>query len=98
MKTKMQTSLENLCKEFPNEVENFLHYTRDLMFDEKPDYNYLYKLLKDICDKNNIQVDNIFDWNIIHNNINNINENKIRKKEENKNSFDYSDDKPKNKE
>ena len=68
------------------------------MFDEKPDYNYLYKLLKDICNKNNIQVDNIFDWNIIHNNINNINENKIRKKEENKNSFDYSDDKPKNKE
>ena len=95
MKTKMQTSLENLCKEFPNEVENFLHYTRDLMFDEKPDYNYLFKLLKDISDKNNIQIDNIFDWNLINNNIN---ENKVRKKEENKISIDYSDDKQKNKE
>ena len=94
MKTKMQTSLENLCKDLPNEVEKFLHYTRDLTFDEKPDYNYLYKLLKDICDKNNIQVDNIFDWNLINiNNINNNNEIRIKKKEENKNSLDCSGDK-----
>ena len=64
MKTKIQTSLSNLCKGFPSEIEKFLHYTRDLTFDETPDYNFLHKLLKDICDNNNIQFDNIFDWTI----------------------------------
>ena len=64
MKTKIQTSLSNLCKGFPSEIEKFLHYTRDLTFDETPDYNFLHKLLKDICDNNNIQLDNIFDWTI----------------------------------
>ena len=90
MKIKMQTSLENLCKEFPNEVEKFLDYTRDLMFDEKPDYNFLHKLLKDICDKNNIQMDNVFDWNLLYTNNNDI---KIKKKEENKNIIESPDEK-----
>ena len=87
MKTKMQTGLDSLCKDFPNEVQKFLDYTRDLMFDEKPDYNFLHKLLKDICDKNNIQIDNVFDWNII------ISNNDNKKKEENKNSIDSQDEK-----
>ena len=107
MKTKMQTSLNNLCKDLPYELEKFLDYTRDLMFDEKPDYNFLHKLLKDICDKNNIQIDYNFDWNLLYINnmdnvninINNINytnnENKIKKKEENKNNNDFSEDKKK---
>ena len=64
MKTKIQTSLSNLCKGFPSEIEKFLHYTRDLTFDETPDYNFLHKLLKDISENNNIQFDNIFDWTI----------------------------------
>lgn len=64
MKTKIQTSLSNLCKGFPNEIEKFLHYTRDLTFDETPDYNYLHKLLKSICENNNIQIDHVFDWTI----------------------------------
>ena len=89
MKTKMQTSIESLCKEFPNEGQKFLDNTRDLMFDEKPDYNYLHKLLKDICDKNNFKIDNVFDWNI----LNTSNEIITKKKEENKNSFDFLDKK-----
>ena len=89
MKTKMQTSIENLCKDYPNEIQKFLHYTRDLMFDEKPDYKYLHKLLKDICDRNNIQLDDIFDWNI----LNNRNEIQIRKKEESKNSIGVAEEK-----
>ena len=52
------------CKGFPNEIEKFLHYTRDLTFDETPDYNYLHKLLKSICENNNIQIDHVFDWTI----------------------------------
>ena len=64
MKTKIQTSLTNLCKGFPIEIEKFLNYTRDLTFDETPDYNFLHKLVKDVCDKNNIQFDNVFDWTL----------------------------------
>ena len=101
MKIKMQTSLENLCKGFPSEVEKFLYYTRDLMFDEKPDYNFLHKLLKDICEKNNFLIDNTFDWNIKYTNnlssINNANNPiKIKKQEDNKINTNFTEDIQKN--
>jgi len=78
MKTKIQTSLENLCEGFPEEIETIIHYTRDLTFDETPDYNFIHKLLKDIGDNNNIQFDQVFDWTIMFKNN--------KKKEENNNS------------
>ena len=63
METKIQTSIVNLCKNCPKELEVFMHYVRNLRFDEKPDYNYLRKLLRNISENLKIEYDGIFDWN-----------------------------------
>ena len=41
-------------------------YCRNLRFDEKPDYTYLRKLLKDLFIKSDYKLDYIYDWNIIN--------------------------------
>ncbi len=62
MEIKIQTSIESLCKGCPKEMEIFMHYVRDLRFDEKPDYSYLRKILRDVAQSNNIVYDGVFDW------------------------------------
>jgi hypothetical protein len=39
--------LEELCSGVPNEFFIFLKYVRELGFEDKPDYTYLKKLLKE---------------------------------------------------
>ena len=45
---KKQTSVEDMCKGCHKEFHMYLHYCRGLRFDEKPDYDYLNKLFKDL--------------------------------------------------
>ena len=45
---KMNTSNEDLCSGIPKELSTFLQYTRDLQFEERPDYDYLRGLLNKI--------------------------------------------------
>ena len=40
MEKKLSTSIEVLCKGYPEEFVKYLTYSRNLKFDEKPDYNY----------------------------------------------------------
>jgi len=39
-----------------------LEYTRQLKFDEGPDYEYLYKLIAKMMKDNNLIHDNKYDW------------------------------------
>lgn len=48
MEKKLSTSIDVLCKGFPAEFGTYLAYCRNLRFDEKPDYAYLRKILKDL--------------------------------------------------
>ena len=59
---KKNTSAKELCNGFPNELEKFVDYTRNLQFTEVPDYEYLRQLLKDILKSRNEEVDYYFDW------------------------------------
>ena len=43
---KMNTTVSELCTGLPEEFSKFLKYIRDLQFEEKPDYEYLKSLLK----------------------------------------------------
>ena len=38
---KISTSLDDLCKNLPEEIKVFLSYSRELKFDQRPDYAYL---------------------------------------------------------
>ena len=48
MEKKLQTSVEMLCTGFPSEFVTFLNYARNLLFEDRPDYNYLRRLFKDL--------------------------------------------------
>ena len=54
----------------------FLHYARDLRFDDRPDYGFLKRLIKTMSDKEKIEFDNQFDWITQQKeNVNNYNNN-----------------------
>ena len=69
---KKSTSPEELCAGFPSNLFNFnrlvvelteyVHYTRNLGFEQDPDYNYLRGLFKRIMDSKNFIHDFNFDW------------------------------------
>ncbi len=65
MEKKLSTSIEVLCKGFPNEFGTYLAYCRNLRFDEKPDYAYLRKMFKDLFKRSGFEHDYVYDWQII---------------------------------
>ena len=77
---KVTTQLSDLCKGFPEETQTFISYARELRFEDKPDYSYLKKLIRQMAERENIQFDYDFDW------VQKKNEEKA--KEEKKNEID----------
>jgi len=62
METKISTNIDLLTKGLPEEFADFLNFTREIRFDEKPDYAYVKSLLKRIIEKEKIEMDFNFDW------------------------------------
>ena len=62
MEKKLATPAEILCKGYPNEMVNFINYSRNLKFEDKPDYTYLKNLLKSAMKENNLDMDFVYDW------------------------------------
>lgn len=46
----MRCAAQDLCEGFPAEFLTFLEYTRTLEFDQKPDYDFLRGLFRDLAD------------------------------------------------
>lgn len=65
MEKKMTTSSEVLTRGLPYELALFLNYARSLRFDDKPDYLYLRKILRDLFVRSGYRYDYIFDWTIV---------------------------------
>lgn len=65
MEKKMTTPTEILCRGYPNEFAIYLNYTRSLRFDDKPDYNYLRKLFRDLFIREGYHYDYVFDWTVV---------------------------------
>ena len=66
MEKKLSTSIDVLCKGFPQEFATYLTYCRNLRFDEKPDYAYCRNLFKELFVRSGYELDYIYDWNIIN--------------------------------
>ena len=62
---KISTTVEMLCKDFPEEFTTYLNYCRKLAFDENPDYPYIRKLFKDLFVKKGFELDYMYDWVIL---------------------------------
>ena len=59
---KVNTSVEVLCKGFPEEFCKYLSYCRNLKLDEKPDYQYLRGLFKGLFEQKGYELDYLYDF------------------------------------
>lgn len=59
-------TIESLCKHFPAEFATYLGYCRGLRFEDRPDYAYLRRLMKDLFCREQIPYDFIFDWTVLN--------------------------------
>lgn len=64
MEMKSKTSVETLCQHVAAEFITYLNSCRSLRFEDRPDYAYLRRLLKDCFFREGYQYDFIFDWSI----------------------------------
>lgn len=46
------------------EFVTYLKYTKNLRFADKPDYDYLFKLFRDLFTRKGYKFDGIYDWTV----------------------------------
>ena len=61
-KMKTDMSLEKLCEGLPNEFIIFMNRVRELAFEQKPDYENLRTLFKELFYRNGFEYDFSYDW------------------------------------
>lgn len=59
---KMSVPISKLCENLPAEFQSYLQYCRDLKFEDKPDYNYLRRMFKELYHRKGYHADFVFDW------------------------------------
>ena len=62
LEKKKEISSEELCKNFPDEFYKYVDYTRNLEYEENPDYDMLRKLFLDVISAQKEKMDYIYDW------------------------------------
>jgi len=58
----VSTTIESLTRGIPEEFNTYLQYCRNLKFEERPDYNYMRKIFKDLMYKRGHDYDYQYDW------------------------------------
>ena len=59
---KKNISTKELCKDLPEEFEKYIYYTRNLEYEEEPNYKMLKELFTIMIKKANCIFDYIYDW------------------------------------
>jgi hypothetical protein len=62
MEKKISTSASELCKGLPKEFTNYLDYCRKLRFEDKPDYQELRRMFRNLFIRQGYVYDYMFDW------------------------------------
>ena len=62
LQKKEETSAHELCKDFPEEFEKYIDYTRNMEYEEDPDYQRLKEYFKNIIEEKNENFDYIYIW------------------------------------
>jgi serine/threonine protein kinase len=62
LEKKKETTSQELCKDFPYEFYEYVEYTRNLEYEENPDYDFLRKKFSDVLKGANEEMDYIYDW------------------------------------
>ncbi|XP_039291146.1 casein kinase I-like isoform X1 [Nilaparvata lugens] len=59
---KRSTPIEVLCEGQPDEIATYMRYVKKLDFYEKPDYEWLRRMFRELFERNGFVDDNHFDW------------------------------------
>lgn len=59
---KTEIGVEDLCEGLPEEFIQFLQKVRAIQFDERPDYDNLRAIFKELFYKNGLEFDYNYDW------------------------------------
>ena len=59
---KKQTTPEQLCQGLPKQFEEYVKYTRNLEYEEAPNYDYLKELFLSVLKNYNWEFDYYYDW------------------------------------
>ncbi|KAJ3497523.1 hypothetical protein NLG97_g1833 [Lecanicillium saksenae] len=59
---KLNLPVVELCKGLPDEFATFISYTRSLGFNDRPNYAYLRRLIRQGFSLRGFKYDNVFDW------------------------------------
>ena len=62
MEVKRDTKPEELCKGFPHEFETYVSYTRNLEYEQDPDYDMLKNLFLKVLKDEGYNLDYYYDW------------------------------------
>ena len=62
MTSKMDISINNLCKELPEDMVSYMYYCRGLNFEDKPDYENLRKQFLNYVSSKKLNIGFQFDW------------------------------------
>ena len=60
----MGTSIEQLCKGYPPEFRMYFEYVRSLRFEDRPDYDYMKRMLRELFYRKGYEQDMLFDWDL----------------------------------
>jgi serine/threonine protein kinase len=59
---KLAISTDELCKGLPQEFALYMNYCRALRYEDKPDYDFLRRMFKDLVLREGMHYDLMFDW------------------------------------
>eukprot|EP00919_Chromeraceae_sp_WS-2016_P064215 GHVR01151953.1.p1 GENE.GHVR01151953.1~~GHVR01151953.1.p1 ORF type:complete len:276 (+),score=9.03 GHVR01151953.1:355-1182(+) len=81
---KLTTSIEVLCKGYPVEFTKYLSQTRNLRFDERPNYGTMRAMFKELFQRNGYKYDYQYDWVILAEKKDKVEKREEKNKEETK--------------
>ena len=65
LERKISTPSEVLCQGLPAEFRLYFEHTRSLKFDDRPDYDYLKRLFRELFFRKGFSYDNMTDWEVL---------------------------------
>lgn len=66
LERKLNMHTDMLCRGIPEEFIFFINYARSLGFDEKPDYEYLKELVREMIHREGWEIDFSYDWVLVN--------------------------------
>ena len=62
MEKKMATPAEVLCDGYPQEFTDYINYTRNLQYEQDPNYDFLKGLFTNVLKRDGLKIDCFYDW------------------------------------